>query len=331
MNHTIHVTGCAGFVGSALGKELQRRPGLALSGSDRGVALGSIYRDCQSFVAIEDIGPDTDWSRALKGADTVIHLAARAHVMRESVADPLAEFRKVNRDGALNLAMQAISNGVRRLVFMSTIGVNGEITGDGQRRDGCSNSFSEEDNPQPHSDYAVAKREAEQRLADVACKYGMELVIVRAPLVYGPGVKGNVHRLLRLIHRGIPLPFGLVKNQRSFMGVSNLVDLLIRCAVEPAAANQLFVVADGEDVSTPELIRRISHSLGRDPRLMPVPVELLRWGSILSGKQKMFQQLCGSLTVDASKVRGILGWTPPLTMDQELQRTAKWFQESLKS
>jgi nucleoside-diphosphate-sugar epimerase len=231
----------------------------------------------------------------------------------------------VNRDGALNLAKQAVARGIRRFVFMSSLGVNGEITEGGGRKaeaGSLKSSFSEEDKPQPHSAYAVAKWEAEQGLVEIARKSGMELVILRAPLVYGPGMKGNFARLVRLVGLGLPLPLGSVQNQRSFLAVSNLVDLLIRCVVEPAAGNQLFVVADGAEVSTPDLVRRIARALRKPARLLPVPVGLLWMGAVCLGKQKLFQQLCGSLVVDATKVRRDLAWTPPVTMEQELALVA---------
>jgi nucleoside-diphosphate-sugar epimerase len=328
MTNSVHITGCAGFVGKALCTELKRRSFLAFSGSDRGACLENSNTGSQPYVAVEDIGPDTDWSNALTGADTVIHLAARAHVLRENAVDPLAEFRKVNRDGALNLAGQAVARGIRRFVFMSSIGVNGEITGDGGSTADArcmKSAFSEDNQAQPHSAYAVAKWEAEQGLVEIARKSGMELVILRAPLVYGPGVKGNFERLVRLIYRGVPLPFGLVRNQRSFIAMGNLVDLLLRCAIEPAAGNQLFVISDGDDVSTPDLVRRIARVLNKPARLLPVPVGMMRLGAACMGKSKMFQQLCGSLVVDSAKVRRVLGWKPPMTMEQGLAETAAWF------
>lgn len=321
MKQLLHVTGCAGFVGQALCAELQRQSTLAFSGSDRGRCPGTFSEWHRPWTAVDDIGPDTDWAPALEGADTVIHLAARAHVLREEADDPLREYRRVNRDGALNLAKQAAAHGIRRFVFMSSIGVNGEQTAGAERNPEGSRlnkPFSEADAPRPHSAYAIAKWEAEQGLMELARQAGMELVILRAPLVYGPGVKGNFARLVRLVGLGLPLPFGSVQNQRSFLAVSNLVDLLIRCVVEPAAGNQLFVVADGVDVSTPDLVRGIARALGKPARLLPVPVGLLRMGAACVGKQKLFQQLCGSLVVDATKVRRVLAWTPPVTMDQEL-------------
>jgi nucleoside-diphosphate-sugar epimerase len=321
MTHLLHVTGCAGFVGQALCAELQRRSTLAFSGSDRGSCPGNFSAWHKPRIVVDDIGPDTDWSQALEGADTVIHLAARAHVLREDSDDPLREFRRVNRDGTLSLARQAAARGVRRFVFMSSIGVHGEQTAgaDWKSEAGRLNKpFSEADTPRPHSDYAIAKWEAEQGLVEIARKSGMELVILRAPLVYGPGMKGNFARLVRLIDLGLPLPLGSVQNQRSFLAVSNLIDLLIRCVVEPAAGNQLFVVADGAEVSTPDLVRRIARALSKPARLLPVPVGLLWMGAVCLGQQKLFQQLCGSLVVDATKVRRVLAWTPPVTMEQEL-------------
>ena len=325
MKQLLHVTGCAGFVGQALCSELQRRSTLAFSGSDRGSCPETFSAWHKSWTAVDDIGPDTDWSQALEGADTVVHLAARAHVLREDADDPLREFRRVNRDGTLNLARQAASHGVRRFVFMSSIGVHGEQTAGAERNPEAgrpNKPFSEADTPRPHSAYAIAKWEAEQGLVELARQAGMELVILRAPLVYGPGVKGNFARLVRLVGLGLPLPFGSVQNQRSFLAVSNLVDLLIRCVVEPAARNQLFVVADGAEVSTPELVRRIARALSKPARLLPVPVGLLWMGAVCLGKQKLFQQLCGSLVVDATKVRQVLAWTPPVTMEQELALVA---------
>jgi nucleoside-diphosphate-sugar epimerase len=260
---------------------------------------------------IGDIGPETKWNDALAGVDSVVHLAARAHIMNDEVADPLAEYRRVNVDGTRNLARQAAAAGVKRFIFISSIGVNGNIN---------TRPFTEDDTPNPAELYAQSKWEAEQGLWEIQRETGMELVIIRPPLVYGPSAPGNFGSLLKWVEKGIPLPLGAVHNRRSLVALDNLVDFIITCIDHPAAANQTFLVADGEDLSTTELLRRVGRAMGKPVRLIPVPMGLLQAGARLLGKQEMARRLCGSLQVDIAKARTMLSWKPPVAVDEGLRR-----------
>ncbi|MDD1612271.1 MAG: SDR family oxidoreductase [Methylococcaceae bacterium] len=313
---TILVTGATGFIGSALCAKLAGlnfkliravRTGLS---SDRTVVIGSI-------------DGSTDWTDALQGVDTVIHCAARAHIMIDTANDPLQEFRKVNTEACLNLARQAGSMGVKRFIFLSSIKVNGEETPLGQ-------PYTAEQVPATVDPYGISKREAEEALHELSRLSGMEIVIIRPPLVYGPGVKGNFQSMMNWLTRGIPLPLASIKNQRSLVAVDNLVDLIITCISHPAAANQTFLVSDGEDLSTPELLQRTASAIGRPARLFSVPDWLLRVAANVLGKKTTYQKLCTSLQVDIAKTRTILGWTPPVKLDQALQSTAKTFLKAAK-
>jgi UDP-glucose 4-epimerase len=259
--------------------------------------------------------PSTDWTAALDGVSAVIHCAARVHVMADTAADPLEEFRHVNVQGTLNLARQAAAAGVRRFVFVSSIKVNGEATQPGA-------PFTADDAPAPLDAYGVSKMEAEQGLRELAAQTGMEVIIIRPPLVYGPGVKANFAAKMRWLQRGVPLPLGAIHNQRSLVALDNLVDLIVTCLTHPAAANQTFLVSDGEDVSTSELLRRMGQALDRPARLLPVPQSWLKLAAAMVGKSDVAQRLCGSLQVDISKTRQLLSWTPPLSLDQGLKRAA---------
>ena len=264
-------------------------------------------------VIVGTIGPETLWSTALLDVETVIHLAARVHVMNDTHADPLTAFRAVNVDGALNLGRQAAAAGVKRFVFVSSVKVNGEFTLPCQ-------AFTEADEPNPQDAYGQSKCEAEQGLRQIAAETGMEVVIIRPPLVYGPGVKANFASLMRAVQRGYPLPLGSVHNQRSLVALDNLVDFIITCATLPQAANQTFLVSDGQDLSTIELIRGLAHAAGVTARLLPVPVPWLRAVASLLGKADAVDRLCGNLQVDISKARKLLAWTPPVTVDEGLRR-----------
>lgn len=302
----ILITGADGFIGSALSNRLCRN-GYDTLGTVRTMRAEQAHR-----VAVE-ISATADWSVALENRDMVIHTAGRAHVLRETETDPPAVFRAINTAGTLRMANQAAAAGVRRFVFISSIGVNGLFT-----PEGC--AFSEQSPPAPHNAYAIAKHEAEQGLRQIAGQTGMEVVIIRSPLVYGPGVKGNFLRLMRLLQRGLPLPFGAVANRRSLVGLDNLVDLLICCLEHPAAANQTFLVSDGEDLSTPELIRRLARAMNRPARLLSVPVSWLRLGGRLLGRAEEAERLLGSLQVDSGKARVLLGWRPPVSVDEGLRK-----------
>ncbi|ARJ66574.1 NAD-dependent dehydratase [Magnetospirillum sp. ME-1] len=303
----ILVTGATGFVGAALIRHLRQQ------GDE---VVGAVRRSTDpGMVAVGDIGPGTDWLPALAGVETVIHLANRAHVMTETEADPEAAFMAVNRDGSLRLAHQAVEAGVRRLVFVSSIKVNGEAT--------FGRGFTAADPPAPEDAYGRSKLEAERGLADIAVASGLELVVVRPPLLHGPGVKGNLRSLMRAVDKGIPLPFGLVRNQRSLLGMDNLVNLLSLCARSERAAGGIWLATDGEDVSSAELVRRLAAVLGRPARLLPVPPALLRLAGRLTGRGAAVERLLGSLQVDDSETRRVLGWAPPKTLSQGLADMAR--------
>ncbi len=271
----------------------------------------------EECIAVGDIGPQTDWGRALVDVDTVVHLASRAHVMREVADDPEDEYRRVNVAGTERLAAMAADAGVRRFIYLSSVKVNGERT--------VAAPFTESDVPYPEDVYGRFKLETEDRLRRVAGFSKLEVVIIRPPLVYGPGVKANFLRLMEWIWRGVPLPLKKVSNRRSLIYVGNLVDAIIACVEHPAATGKTFLVSDNEDVSTPELIRRMAHALGRPARLFPCPPALLHAGARLTGRQEAAERLLGSLVVDSSKIRRELGWKPPYTMEQGLAETARWY------
>lgn len=313
------VTGASGFVGRSLSLKT-----LAEGWQVRGTLLqeeppNALISGVEPVV-IELLGVDTSCPHAVEGIDTVIHLAARVHVLKEVASNPLSEFRKTNTDGTFHLARQSAEAGVRRFVFMSTIGVNGNTSG--------SRAFTENDYPDPHNPYSVSKLEAEIGLREISEKTGMELVVVRAPLVYGPGNPGNFLSLLRIIAKGIPLPLASISNQKSFLYVENLADALVCCATHPAAAGQTYLVSDNEAVSTPELIRRTAAALGVPARLFPVPASLMQLAGTVTGKRAAVNRLLGSLTVDSSRIRRELGWQPPFTMTEGLRETAEWFNKN---
>jgi len=267
-----------------------------------------------------------DWGKVLFGITTVVHLAARVHVMHDTEADPLMAFRVVNVEGTLNLTRQAAAAGVKRFVFISSVKVNGELTQSGR-------AFTEADSPDPQDAYGLSKHEAEQGLRQLAVDTGMEVVIIRPPLVYGPGVKANFAALMRAVQRGWPLPLGAVPNQRSLVALSNLVDFIVTCIAHPQAANQTFLVSDGQDLSTTELVRGMARAAGVPARLLPVPVWALQAGATLLGKGGAVQRLCGNLQVDISKARQLLGWVPPISIDEGLRRVVAgpWIAASLRS
>lgn len=313
--HTVFITGADGFIGSALCAQLEASGYRVLRGIQPrdGAPASTEY----PVLAI-DIGPDTNWDGVLQGVDSIIHLAARVHILRETETDPLAAFRRVNTAGTERLACAAAQQGVKRLVFISTIGVHGSSTPTG-------NPFSELSSIAPHSPYAQSKWEAEQALRQIEQETGLEVVIVRPPLVYGPGVPGNFVRLLNWVYRGIPLPVSAVSNQRSFAALDNLVDFLRVCVEHPDAAGQVFLISDTERVSTPDLVHRLAQALDRPARLFPCPLPLLRLLGSVSGRRQSIDQLIGSLTVDSSKARQQLNWQPVMLMDDELAQMAQWF------
>lgn len=309
------VTGATGFVGRAL------VPMLTTAGHDVTIAVressSSDHLENIQVKNIGDIGPETNWQQALANVDAVLHLAGRAHVMVESDADPMAAYRRINRDGTQRLAQAAADAGVKRLVFLSSIKVNGERT-QGQ-------PFTESDLPQPEDSYGQSKWEGEQALRDVAAKTELEAVVVRTPLVYGPYVKGNFRSLLNICTKGTPLPLAGLQNKRSLIYVGNLADALLRCLTHPDAAGRLYFVRDDNDVSTTTLIENTAQALGHRTRLFPLLNFFLRVGGTLTGKSGMVSRLIESLEVDDSAIRRDLDWTPPFTMVQGLTETADWF------
>ncbi|MBI4654808.1 MAG: SDR family oxidoreductase [Nitrospirae bacterium] len=321
MANNILITGANGFIGRAVCARL-----LLEGWQVRGVIRSTKQVDSLSvgieIIKIESIVTDTDWSDTLAGVDSVVHLAALVHVMNENTSDPFAEFRKVNVAGTKRLARMAVTNGVKRFVYISSVKVNG---------DGCEKTFTEHDIPAPKGPYGVSKWEAEQVLHKIAENTGMEIVIFRLPLVYGPGVKANFLRLLDIVNKDIPLPLSLVNNKRSMIYIGNLVDAIIRCIEHPAAANQTFLVSDGEDVSTPDLIRMIAGAMGKKARLFPCPASLLKMIGKVTGKSDEIERLTGSLQIDSDKIRRELNWTPPYTMEQGLRMTADWFMSNEKN
>jgi nucleoside-diphosphate-sugar epimerase len=271
-----------------------------------------------------DLSADFDWAPIVAGCASVVHTAARVHVMNESASDPLAEFRRVNVGGTLALARHAEKAGVRRFVFVSSIKVNGEETLPGH-------PYTSHDAPAPQDPYGVSKLEAEAALQDLAATTSMEVVCIRPVLVYGPGVKANFLAMMRAVARGLPLPFGAVDNKRSLVGLDNLVDLLAVCLGHPAAANKTFLASDDEDLSTTELLDRTGAALGRPARLVAVPAWVLEVGSAMVGKRQVVRRLLGSLQVDIGDTRRTLGWTPPFAVDHQLQSTADWFMAQERS
>lgn len=314
------VTGANGFVGRALCERLARE-GFTVRAAVRRLEPGQEFpgngESGVERVAVGDIGPHTDWAGALRGVDIVIHLAARVHVMRESAPDPAGAYDCVNFLGTGRLARQAAEAGVGRFVFLSTVKVNGEATDDAP--------FAETDPAFPQGPYAISKWRAEQALHRIAGETRLKVTVLRIPLVYGPGVGGNFLHLMKWIYRGIPLPLAGIKNRRSLLYLGNLVDALMACAITQRAAGKTFFVSDGEDVSTPELIRRLATALGKNARLFPLPIFLLRF----AGKQQAVSRLAQSLAVNSSAIRRETGWTPPYSMDYGLGETAKWFLNSL--
>jgi nucleoside-diphosphate-sugar epimerase len=308
----ILVTGANGFVGQALCTEAVLR-GMAVRGVTRGSC--NLPYGVENFT-VGSIDGNNDWLDVLTGCEVVVHLAARVHVMADRADNPLEEFRRINVQGTLNLARHAAESGVRRFLFISSVGVNGAET--------FHRPFISADTVAPHSPYAVSKYEAELGLQALAVETGMEVVIIRPPLVYGPGAPGNFGSLMRWISLDLPFPFGLVTtNRRSLVGLDNLVDLILTCVHNPNAANQTFLVSDGDDLSTAELLRRIGKSLSRPARLIPVPVSILNIAFSLLGKSAVAHSLLGSLQLDITKTCEVLDWKPPVSVDEGLRRAAQ--------
>lgn len=323
------VTGANGFVGVPLCASLR----------SVGYQVNAVTRDSvngDSSIQIGNIGPETKWAEALRPqqqplgghrgtVDIVIHLAARVHVMNDDKkSERSQEYTSVNTEGTLNLAKQAADAGVRRFIYLSTIKVNGE----GQALGGCTERYDELSVPSPEGPYAISKWEAEQGLRDVERSTGMEVVILRPPLVYGPGVGANFLQLLRYVDKGLPLPFGAVSNRRSLLFLGNLVDAIVLCVGHPSAAGGLFLLSDGADMSTPALIRKLGQGLGKPVRIWSIPPKWLLAAGNFLGKKAQLKRLFGSLIVDSNKIVQELGWVRPYSVDQALAVTADWFRQS---
>jgi len=306
------VTGASGFVGNAFCAQLKAQ----------GISYRAVIRresqiaDHSDFILIDSINGQTDWEKALVGITVVVHLAARVHVMNEISKNPLDEFRRVNVEGSVNLANQAVMAGVTRFIYISTAKVNGESTNIGQ-------AFTADDVPAPKDPYGLSKLEAESQLQSISRETNMETVIIRPPLIYGPNVKGNFNFLMRLLVRGIPLPFGGVKhNKRSLVSLGNFVDLLIICLTQQDAANNIYMISDDEDISTAELISRICNARGLPNRNFYLPLFIIRLSLFVVGKSDMYQRLCGSLQLDIDKTKNKLNWKPIETLDEALKRNS---------
>ena len=306
----ILVTGATGFVGTRLVEILL----------NNNITIIAVVRNQSDFLPkrvkqfdVGSLSSSTDYSSALKDVDVVIHLAARVHMMNDAAGDPLTEFRKVNTTGTLNLARQAAQAGVSRFIFISSIGVNGNNN---------KQVFTELEQPDPQESYAISKYEAELELLALTKEFEIEIVIIRPPLVYGPNAPGNFASLMKWIDKGIPLPFGAIHNQRSLVALDNLVSFIIHCIDHPKAANEVFLISDGEDVSTTQLLQKVAKASGKKSLLLPVPIGLMTMMAKVIGKGDMANRLFGSLQVDSSKARDLLGWQPVITMDEQLKKTA---------
>ena len=305
------ITGAAGFVGTALVERLLHDGRCVVRAAVRNA--GSKLPDGVERFDAGDFAKQINWSHGLVGVDMVIHLAARVHEMSEQASDPLSGFRRINVKTTLDLAQQSAAAGVSRFVYLSSIKVNGETTAPDR-------PFTPNDLAAPQDPYGISKHEAEVGLREIARTTGMQVVIIRPTLVYGKDAKGNFKSLMSIVARGVPLPLASIHNLRSFVGIDNLVDFIITCLERPAAANETFLVSDGQDMSTTELVRGMAQAAGVPARLLPVPVWALQAGASLLGKGDAVQRLCGNLQVDISKSRQLLGWNPPFSVDEGLKR-----------
>lgn len=315
----ILLTGATGFVGGAVATRLESDAVHSLLLAMRSPSLLSVFPS-PSFetIVVPDLSSTTDWTSALEGRDVVIHSAARAHVMNDKAEDSLRAFREVNTEGTLALARQAAEAGVKRFIFISSIKVNGEGT-----PEGC--PYTAFDAPAPVDPYGISKHEAEEGLKVITAESGMEVVIIRSVLVYGPGVKANFRTMMNWLTKGVPLPLGAIDNKRSLVALDNLVDLIVTCIDHPAAANQTFLVSDGEDLSVTQLLRRLGKALDTPVRLVPVPVWVLNTAAAVLGKRDVAQRLCGGLQVDIRHTCETLSWAPPVSVDEGLSAAAEAF------
>jgi len=322
MNERVLVTGADGFVGRYVCRKL------IASGfiPQAGVRTLQLWPELQRLVPgltehslLGDLSANPELRGPLAGVSVVVHLAARVHVMRESVGDPLQEYRRVNVDGTKSIALAAVAAGVRRFIFVSTVKVHGESTSE--------RPFREDMAPIPKDAYAVSKWEAEETLRSLASETGLEVVIVRPPLVYGPGVRGNFLRLIKLVDRALPLPWPKRENCRSLLGADNLADFLVRCVDHSKAAGQSFLVKDSEDISTRELITRLARLMARPTRLVPVPEALIRLAAKLTFKEEAANRVLDSLVIDSRHAQQDLQWVPPVPLDDGLAATCRWYRD----
>lgn len=304
----VFLTGGSGFVGGAILKCLQKNGHFIRLATRREISKESTMID---FFTIPEISGDTSWAGALTGVDVVIHAAARVHVMNDDANDPDSEYRRINVDGTLELASQAIAQGVKRFVFISSIKVNGDCSGAGK-------PFTPEDIPAPEGPYACSKYEAELGLMKLASKSDLEVVIIRPPLVYGKGVKANFLKMMAFVQKGVPLPLASVRNKRSFVGLTNLAEFTVLCAMHPNAKNQIFLVSDGDDMSTPELLKRTAGVIGKRPLLIPFPISFLEFVAKLMKKEELLKRLVDNLQVDITKANKILSWVPKVSYEDEV-------------
>jgi nucleoside-diphosphate-sugar epimerase len=316
MNSKVLLTGASGFVGQRLAHILiQKNISLVCTGRK------PLRIDGAESRLVDDLGPTTDWRHCLGEVSTVIHCAARVHVMQDSASDPLYLFRQVNVAGTLQLAEQAAAAGAQQFIFLSSVKVNGEETEVGT-------AFTEDCQPQPSDPYGVSKLEAEQALFELGRKTGMAITVIRPPLVYGPGVGANFLAMLRSVQRRIPLPLGSIRNQRSFVYIDNLISLITCCIENPRSYNQVFLVSDGHDMSTTDLLKKSASAFNVASRLLPCPPFLLRTMAQLTGRKSVADRLCQSLQVDINKAKRLLEWSPPFTVEQGLQATVTHIIES---
>jgi len=311
LSGNVLITGATGLVGHAVTQRLSDLKSVEVTVLVRSYAR--TLADKVEQIQFEGLGVNLSYTNVFKGIDVVIHAAARVHVMSDAAGGPLVEFRKINVDGTLNLAKQAAQAGVKRFVFISSIKVNGESTSDKK-------PFSPDDDYIPDDPYGLSKYEAEQALLKLVKGTGMEVVIIRPPLIYGPGVKANFATMMRWVNKGVPLPLGAVHNKRSLLALDNLVDFILLCSTHPKAANEVFLISDGEDVSTTELLSKVAYALEKQPWLIPIPVGFMTFIARILGKKDVANRLFGSLQVDSSKARNLLGWKPVITMDEQLKK-----------
>lgn len=324
-NKTILVTGSGGFIGKSLVRTLSQK-GYTVRATVRSEnSLNELTQFCMqlnlnnvTFYNTGDLSENTDWANILDQVDTIIHCAARAHILNETSSDPLQTFREINCNATVHLANEGQRHQVRRFIFLSSIGVLGNSS--------QNIPFTDSTLPNPQLPYAISKLEAEQKLMNLS--KNMEIVIIRPPLVYGPGVRGNFNKLLSLVEKGIPLPFGKIINKRQFIGINNLVDFISQCITSPKAANQAFVVADKEVLSTTELIRSLSQLMKKKVILLPIPQLLLTWAFHALGKKKLADQLLNNLEINSSNAQNLMNWEPPYSLLEQLQDTVKHRQKN---